>query len=134
LLTREAPVGEVGVLETDRPVFLGQRLMMYRPDLSRTSSEFLCEALRTRRVREQFALLAAGSLHEHLRVGDCSKLEVPLAPLGAQHAALAEIRRTSVQVLRVSERLQRQVELLSEHRQALMTAAVMGDLVVAGAT
>src|SRR5436309_3358390 len=30
ILTREAPLGEVGMIETDDDVFLGQRLMQYR--------------------------------------------------------------------------------------------------------
>ena len=40
IFTREAPVGECGVLEDSRGIFLGQRTMMYRADQTKTSSHF----------------------------------------------------------------------------------------------
>src|SRR5471030_1111503 len=41
ILTREAPVGEVGILENAEGVFLGQRTVMYRADSIKSDNYFL---------------------------------------------------------------------------------------------
>lgn len=46
LLTREAPVGEVGIIDSEESVFLGQRLMLYRPDQSMMTSQYLLAMFR----------------------------------------------------------------------------------------
>ncbi|HMS49170.1 restriction endonuclease subunit S [Candidatus Neomicrothrix sp.] len=132
LLTREAPVGEVGVLDTDDPLFLGQRLMMYRaaPDLA--SPDFLAHGLRSTSVQQQMALLGSGSLHEHLRVGDCSKFRVPLAPRAAQDDAMKQVRKIENRDRAAGQALEGQLVLLAERRQALITAAVTGKLEIPG--
>jgi len=131
LLTREAPVGEVGVLDTDDPVFLGQRLMMYRATEGISDPSYLAFALRSGQVQKQMKLLGSGSLHEHLRVGDCSKFRVPLAPLEEQRTVVERIERTRSTCEGAAKLLTRQLELLLEHRRALVTTAVMGELAVA---
>jgi type I restriction enzyme S subunit len=134
ILTREAPVGEVGILRNEgRAVFLGQRLFMYRPDPLRATSAFLAYALRSGAVRERIELLSAGSLHPHLRVGDCLKLPVPMASRDEQEIAMSELARTDVVATKMQGTLRRQINLLGEHRQALISAAVTGALEVPGA-
>ena len=133
LLTREAPVGEVGILDTDQTVFLGQRLVMYRPDPERSSSDFIAQALQSRSVQEQMTLLGSGSLHEHLRVGDCSKFSVPLPPRDVQDTALEKILRSMRSDRKTRVLLEHQLELLAERRQALISAAVTGEFKVPGA-
>lgn len=41
VLTREAPLGEVGMLRSDESVFLGQRLVMYRADPTECDSPLI---------------------------------------------------------------------------------------------
>jgi type I restriction enzyme S subunit len=48
IFTREAPVGEVGVLEDDTGVFLGQRTMMYRADNNKANNYYLFYSLLTK--------------------------------------------------------------------------------------
>lgn len=45
ILTREAPLGQVGLIRTDEAVFLGQRLMHYRADPVKSDHNFLLYAL-----------------------------------------------------------------------------------------
>ena len=125
-------MGEVGVLDTDDPLFLGQRLMMYRaaPDLA--SPDFLAHGLRSTSVQQQMALLGSGSLHEHLRVGDCSKFRVPLAPRAAQDDAMKQVRKIENRDRAAGQALEGQLVLLAERRQALITAAVTGKLEIPG--
>ncbi len=61
LLTREAPLGGVGLLRTDEHVFLGQRLMMYRAAPRRADPRFLAYALMSPRVQEQLRAFGSGA-------------------------------------------------------------------------
>lgn len=84
ILTREAPFGDVGMLRSGDQVFLGQRLIMYRPDLTECDPNFLMYALMGPTVQAELKRLASGSTVEHLRVPDCEKITVPCPSLDDQ--------------------------------------------------
>lgn len=85
ILTREAPIGEVGLVRGTQNIFLGQRLMQYRANRSLLDSRFLCYAFLSPKLQHQFgAHEGSGSVVSHIRVGDCSKFKVPLPPLSVQ--------------------------------------------------
>ena len=73
ILTREAPVGEVGILESDDSVFLGQRLMLYRVNLELTTPEYLLYFLMSDNLKMQYEQMSSGSTVKHLSVPQCSK-------------------------------------------------------------
>lgn len=84
LLTREAPVGEAGILRGAESVFLGQRLMLYRPDPSRITSEYLLECFRSPDMMRQFTRHGSGSTVKHLPLPACRSFTLHLAPLAEQ--------------------------------------------------
>lgn len=85
ILTREAPIGEVGLVRGNQNIFLGQRLMQYRANRSLLDPRFLCYAFLSPQLQHQFgAHEGSGSVVSHIRVGDCSKFKVPLPPLPVQ--------------------------------------------------
>jgi type I restriction enzyme, S subunit len=85
LLTREAPIGEVGLVRGNQTLFLGQRLMQYRANRSLLDPRFLCYAFLSPHLQHQFgAHEGSGSTVSHIRVGDCSKFKIPLPPLAKQ--------------------------------------------------
>ncbi|NOU07181.1 MAG: hypothetical protein HOO99_13480 [Hyphomicrobiaceae bacterium] len=85
ILTREAPIGEVGYV-TDMPnIFLGQRLMQYRADRRKIHPRFLFYVFRSPTLQHQFRSHdGSGSVVSHIRVADCHEFEVPVAPLSEQ--------------------------------------------------
>lgn len=85
ILTREAPLGEVGLLRTNDTVFLGQRLVSYRANPAKLDNRFLLYAFQSRDVQSQIKALGSGSTVEHMRVPDAEKLTVLLPPLATQH-------------------------------------------------
>lgn len=108
ILTREAPLGEVGVLRTDDTVFLGQRLVMYRPDESECDPRFLLYSMLGPTVQAELRSLGSGATVEHLRVPDCERLSIPCPSLAVQKRIgfvlgslddLIENNRRRVQVL-----------------------------------
>ncbi|MFO0575679.1 MAG: restriction endonuclease subunit S [Polyangia bacterium] len=92
ILTREAPVGEAGILLTEDPVFLGQRLVLYRPKPERLLPEYLVHALQGQDLQEQFAAHGAGSTVKHLALPVCRALQLRVPPLSLQRR-FAELAR-----------------------------------------
>ncbi|MCW7536279.1 restriction endonuclease subunit S [Aquabacterium sp. A7-Y] len=85
VLTREAPIGEVGLVRGNQTIFLGQRLMQYRANKSVLDPRFLCYSFLSPQLQHQFgAHEGSGSVVSHIRVGDCSKFKIPLPPLSKQ--------------------------------------------------
>ncbi|MFH1872772.1 MAG: restriction endonuclease subunit S [Pseudomonadota bacterium] len=99
LFTREAPMGEAGIIPRGVRLCLGQRTMLMRPSPA-ISSSFLLTALLSPVVKALIERVAVGSGVKHLRVGDVELLPIPLPPLAEQHRIVAEVDR---QVSLVSE-------------------------------
>jgi len=84
ILTREAPLGEVGMLRDDETVFLGQRLMAYRADPSKLDKDFLLYNLMGPELQAQIRAAGSGSTVEHIRVPDAERLKIRLPRLSTQ--------------------------------------------------
>jgi type I restriction enzyme S subunit len=85
LLTREAPIGEVGLVDKPKGLFLGQRVMQYRADPTVLSPRFLLYAFLSPALQHQFGSHeGSGSVVSHIRVGDCFKFKVKLPSLKEQ--------------------------------------------------
>jgi type I restriction enzyme S subunit len=84
VLTREAPLGEVGIIRYPDSLFLGQRTIMYRANRSRLDPHFLMYSMLGEYVQGQIRSYGSGSTVEHMRVPDCFKLLLPLPPLDTQ--------------------------------------------------
>ena len=84
ILSREAPLGEVGLLRSDAKVFLGQRTILYRADPNKLDQQFLYYQMIGPYVQAQIHGQGSGSTVAHLRVPDAETLEIPVAPLDAQ--------------------------------------------------
>ena len=78
VITREAPFGEACKIPSNMPnACLGQRMMMYQPDTSKISNDFLVHIINSERVQHQLLVLAGGSTVGHVRVGDIKELLIP---------------------------------------------------------
>ncbi|WP_390175978.1 restriction endonuclease subunit S [Methanosarcina siciliae] len=85
LLTREAPIGEVGYVSCDDTTFLGQRIMQYRANPKVLDSRYLHYSSLSPALRYQFGVHeGSGSVVSHIRVGDCYKFQIPLPSLTEQ--------------------------------------------------
>lgn len=85
LLTREAPIGEVGLVIEPDGLFLGQRVMQYRANPRVIAPRFLLYSFLSPALQHQFGSHeGSGSVVSHIRVGDCFKFKVRLPPLAVQ--------------------------------------------------
>ncbi len=85
ILTREAPVGEVGrFTSNDDSVFLGQRLFQYRADPELLDWNFLAYVLQSHEVQGRLRNMGFGATVEHIKVGDAENLLIPCPPVDIQ--------------------------------------------------
>lgn len=103
VLTREAPIGEVGLVKEHKGVFLGQRLMQYRAARELLDPRFLLYSFLSPALQHQLGSHeGSGSVVSHIRVGDCFKFKLRLPPLGIQKriAALLGVLDDRITLLR----------------------------------
>lgn len=78
--------------------------------------------------------LAMGSTHKTIYVPDLQMLRIPLPPIGEQQKIVQQIREQNARIDRLADAVRLQVALLAERRQALITAAVTGQIDVSTAS
>lgn len=88
---------------------------------------YLLMCLRAMR-RDLLGRLAFGSTHKTIYMPDIEGLKIPLPTVEEQREVLADMDRRLEKIDALTKRLQHQLGFLSEHRQALITAAVRGEL------
>jgi type I restriction enzyme S subunit len=84
ILTREAPLGEVGMLRSSRHIFLGQRLYHFRANSSVLDPHFLLYALLEDDLQGQIKGFGSGSTVEHMRLSDIPRLEITVPCIATQ--------------------------------------------------
>ena len=116
ILTREAPLGEVGMITVHgEKIFLGQRLMSYRANPEKLDKHFLLYALQESYMQGQIKSFGSGSTVEHMRVGDAEKIKIKLPPLPVQKK-IASILSTYDDLI---ENNNRRITILEEMAQKL---------------
>ena len=76
--------------------------------------------------------LAMGSTHKTIYMPDIESLRIPLPPVEEQDEIAESTWQKLSQIDAIVDKLTAQIKLLSEHRQALITAAVTGESEVPG--
>ena len=122
IFTREAPVGEVGVLEDAEGIFLGQRIMMYRADSNRADNYYLFYSLLSTFCQKQISDFSNGGTVAHMRVPDCSEILINLPPLSEQKK-IAIILSTWDQAISTTEQL---LANSQQQKRALMQQLLTG--------
>lgn len=128
ILTREAPMGEVGMLESDDLVFLGQRLVAYRADASKLDARFLLYALQSDPLQRQIRAKASGSTVQHMRVPDSKNLQLPLPELVAQRKAVELLDAMREQANHLRGLYSSKLAALDELKKSLLHQAFTGQL------
>lgn len=117
VLTREAPLGEVGMIRTDDNVFLGQRLVAYRTDPNKIDNKFLLYAFLSHDLQSQIKSLGFGATVEHMRVPDAEKLTVYLPEINVQKQ-IASVIGAYDDLIEINNK---RIKILEEMAQRLYT-------------
>jgi type I restriction enzyme S subunit len=124
IFTREAPVGECGVLEDSRGVFLGQRTMMYRANEQLTSLRFLMYSLMSNYGKQQLDDFSGGSTVAHMRVPDCNKILIKTPPIEEKNKIVNSINSIDVSIQKKESKLEKIINTKKALMQDLLTGKV----------
>lgn len=122
IFTREAPVGEAGILEDSEGIFLGQRTMMYRVNPKVANNRFVFYSLMSGYCQKQIEDLSNGGTVAHMRVPDCGEIIINSPPLPEQQK-IAKILSTWDKAISTTERL---IENSIQQKKALMQQLLTG--------
>jgi type I restriction enzyme S subunit len=85
ILTREAPVGDVGRFTSkSENVFLGQRLFHYRPNPDLLDWNYFAYVLQSQSIQSWLHGIAFGATVPHIKVEDAENLQIPCPPIEIQ--------------------------------------------------
>ena len=115
ILTREAPLGEVGLVREAENYFLGQRLVLYRTNPQVCDNRFLMYWFLNPVNKEGLKSRGVGSTVTHLRVPECERIVITAPELKTQQR-IADILSAYDDLV---ENNQRQIKLLEEAAQRL---------------
>lgn len=94
--------------------------------------DLICAALNSGAARRFFEQAGWGSAQANISVPLLAGAPVPDIPSHEQVSVLRDVRRILHMTERLPHQLAKQINLLGEHRQALITVAVTGQLTVLG--
>ena len=106
-------------------------LIIVRPGPS-ADAKFLEHVLNSDWTQKHVEQHSVGTIQSHFNVSAMKAVPVPSAPIRRQREVVASLGKLTARVDSTVARLYRQIDLLAEHRQALITAAVTGQLKVPG--
>jgi len=115
ILTREAPLGEVGLVRKAENYFLGQRLVLFRANSLKCDNRFLMYSLLYHDNKQAVIAKGVGSTVLHLRVPECENIEIKAPALPIQKR-IADILSAYDDLI---ENNQKQIKLLEEAAQRL---------------
>ena len=125
-LCRTASAGYSAVMGQDMATSQDFVTWICGPDLDPFYLLWCLRAMRS----DLLGRLAMGSTHKTIYVPDLQALRIPLPPRGEQLRVVAKIRASNAAIDTAIDVIDRQTHLLAERRQALITAAVMGEITV----
>jgi len=124
VLCRTASAGYSGVMGHDMATSQDYVTWTCGP---RLDPFYLLWCLRAMR-QDLLGRLAMGSTHKTIYVPDLQMLRVPLPELGEQREIVKRIREANTRIDSLVDAINQQLALLAERRQALITAAVTGQM------
>ena len=129
IYSRNASIGTAAFVDTDDRFCMGQDVCLI------TSVDhdqlFLTYVLNTVGL-DQLDVQKIGSTFSRVNISQIVEILVPVPAPAEQEEVAGELDRMSTQSRLVQAKLRHQITMLGEHRQALITAAVTGELEVSG--
>lgn len=105
-----------------------------RPDAHFLDSEYLGYLTRTSHARAYFEMTGSQSINlASTSASKVSDFKIPALSIGEQRDRVQQYQEFAAKNQRMSAALTEQLDLITEHRQALITAAVTGQLQIPGA-
>lgn len=127
LITTEAPLGNVALVDIKEKFALAQRVITIQVN-AKLSSPFLKYYLQSEKAQNDLVLNSTGTTVSGIKSSKLKELSIPLAPLPEQKRIVAKLDQLFASLEEVKTRMEKIPELLKQFRQSVLTQAVTGKL------
>lgn len=128
--SRNASIGIASYVDTEKRFTMGQDVCLIRS--SNQDQLWLTFMLNSVGI-DQLQEMKIGSTFDRVNIAQLQDLRIPAPEPAVQRVEAARLDAYRARTDRLRDRLTSQIGLLREHRQALITAAVTGELEISGA-
>lgn len=136
VISGSATMGEVSSVTSPEVVgaipYTG--LIILRPTSPEVDMDYVECFLQSSSFFKQIDALKAGAAMQHFGPTHLAQIRMPLPDMGTQLQISKEVKRATSQMQQMRDLVDRQLSLLAERRQALITAAVTGEFDVSTAS
>ena len=120
IITREAPIGDVGMIPENTECCLGQRMVLLRADQSVCDNFYLLYSLQSLYVQHQISWSeGTGTTVSNLRIPHLEQIRIPYLPLEQQTKISSVLRALEEKIennRRLNDNLQQQVQTIYHER------------------
>lgn len=145
IITREAPIGDVGMIPENTECCLGQRMVLLRADQSVCDNFYLLYSLQSLYVQHQISWSeGTGTTVSNLRIPHLEQIQIPYLPIGQQMKISSVLRSLEEKIennRKLNDNLEQQAqsyfqELFVDNASPEWTTGTISDLgtVVGGST
>lgn len=128
IFTREAPMGEAAIIPANHKLCLGQRTMLIRPIEPLFSAKFLLMALMDPEFKKRSEEIAVGTGVKHFRVGDVSKLMIPIPSTEEQTEIVRRVEQLFAFADTIEQKANAALERVNNLTQSILAKAFRGEL------
>ncbi|WP_165482467.1 restriction endonuclease subunit S [Legionella bozemanae] len=128
IFTREAPMGEAGIVPDNTILCMGQRMMLLRCIPELMEPKYLLYNILSQSFQVRMQKNAIGTGVKHLRVGDVESLVYPLAPLEEQKEIIKRVEYYFQFADKIELQLKSTREKMDLLKQSIFNSAFQGNL------
>ncbi|MGR0304624.1 restriction endonuclease subunit S [Acinetobacter beijerinckii] len=128
LFTREAPAGEACVYDGSIPLCLGQRMVLFKLDKETILPEFLLYSIYSGLADDFIKQLSQGSTVTHFNMADIQNIPLFELPMAEQEQVVQHLKNKLNEFRKLEDNVDKAIQLMQEHRTALISAAVTGKI------
>lgn len=139
IITREAPIGDVGMIPENTECCLGQRMVLLRADQSVCDNFYLLYSLQSLYVQHQISWSeGTGTTVSNLRIPHLEQIQIPYLPIGQQMKISSVLRSLEEKIennRKLNDNLQQQAmslyaEMFLNSSDSNVTSGTLSDLAV----
>jgi type I restriction enzyme S subunit len=128
VIVQTGDIGQVAVISEEWDGAGCHALIIFRPRSKVGLGRFFAWFFRSTPGRELLLREQTGALHPHLEVGKVREIPVPVPPVGEQREIARRLALIDGELGQQGAAVAKQVVLLREYRQAIISAAVTGRI------
>lgn len=128
IFTREAPMGEAGIVPENILLCMGQRMMLLRPLQSYLNNKYVLLNILSISFQARMMSQAIGTGVKHLRVADVESLMYPLPPLPEQHEIVRRVEQLFAYADTIEKQVNNALTRVNSLTQSILAKAFRGEL------